>query len=115
MNLNRHFPYLVACYLIAVGLFFISSDMLGANYLSARPPGKYYLYLISLIFIAAGICAVYLRYQGKLRRSGKSVKEVRLEAIENLNDAALLANIALEQKDTEIQKAAEERLNEISN
>jgi hypothetical protein len=40
---------------------------------------------------------------------------VRLEAIENLNDAALLANIALEQKDTEIQKAAEERLNEISN
>jgi hypothetical protein len=115
MNLNRDFPYVVACYLIAVGLFFIFSDMLGADYLAARPPGKYYLYGLSIIFIAAGIVAVYLKYQGKLRRSDKSITEVRLEAIENLNDTALLANIALEETDSEVQKAAETRLKQISN
>jgi hypothetical protein len=115
MNWRRDFPYVVACYLISVGLFFILSDMLGANYLSAGPPGKYYLYFLSIIFIVAGIVAVYLKFQGRLKKSGKSLKEVRLEAIENLNDAALLANIALEQTDAEIQSAAEERLKEISN
>jgi len=113
MNLNRNLPYAVACYLIVVGLFFIISDMLGANYLSARPPGKYYLYGFSIICIAAGIIAVFLMYRGKLRKSGKSIKEVRLEAIENFKDAELLANIVLEEKDPEIQKLAEERLKEI--
>jgi hypothetical protein len=115
MNLNRDFPYLVACYLIAVGFFFILSDILGATYLSAGPPGKYYLYGLSIIFIAAGTGAVCLKYQGKLKRSGKTLKEVRLEAIEKLNDAALLANIAFEQDDEQIQNAAEERLKELSN
>jgi len=114
MNFNRYFPYVVACYLIAVGFFFIFSDMLGANYLAASPPGKYYLYGLSIIFIAAGIGAVYLKYQGKLRRAGKSIAEVRQEAIQNLNDTTLLANIALEETDPEIQQAAETRLKEIS-
>jgi flagellar motor component MotA len=114
MNLNRDFPYLVACYLIAVGLFFILSDILGAAYLSAGPPGKYYLYALAIIFIAAGTGAFILKYQGKLRRSGKTIKEVRLQAIENLNDAALLANIALEQDDEQIQNAAQERLKDLN-
>jgi hypothetical protein len=115
MNLNRDFPYLVACYLIAVGLFFILSDVLSVTYLSAAPPGKYYLYGLSIIFIVAGTGSVYLKYQGKLRRAGKCLKEVRLEAIENLNDSALLANIALEEEDDEIQSAAEQRLKELIN
>ena len=117
MNLNQDFPYLVAGYLIVVGFFFILSDILGAAYLSAAPPEKYYLYGLSIIFIVAGTCAIYLKYQGKLKRSGKSPKEVRLEAIANLNDAGLLANIALEDNDDddEIQSAAEERLKELSN
>jgi hypothetical protein len=113
MNLNRNFPYVVACYLIVIGLFFIASDMLGADYISAMPPGKYFLYGLSMIFIAAGVGAAYLRYRGKLRKSGKSVKEVRLEAIENFKDTELLVNIALEEKDVEIRKAAEKRLREI--
>ena len=114
MNLNRDFPYLVACYLIAVGLFFIFSDILGATYLSAGPPGKYYLYALAILFIAAGTGAVCLKYQGKLKKSGKTIKEVRLQAIENLNDAALLANIALEQDDEQIQNAAQERLKDLN-
>lgn len=116
MNLNRDFPYLVAGYLIVVGFFFILSDILDAAYLSAAAPEKYYLYGVSIIFIVAGACAIYLKYQGKLKKSGKSLKEVRLEAIANLNDAGLLANIALEENDDdEIQSAAEERLKELSN
>jgi hypothetical protein len=93
MNLNTNFPYVVAYYSVAGGLFFIFSDILGANYLSAKPPGKYLLYGFSIFSIAAGIGAVYLMYRGKLRKSGKSVKEIRLEAIENFKDAELLANI----------------------
>jgi hypothetical protein len=56
-----------------------------------------------------------IKNQGKLKRSGKTLKEVRLEAIEKINDASLLANIALEQDDEQIQIAAEERLKELSN
>ena len=115
MNLNRDFPYLVASYLIVVGLFFIVSDIMDATYLSAEPPGKYFLHGLSVFFVAAGTAAVYLKYQGRLKKSGKTLKEVRMEAIENLKDAALLANIALDQEDEEIQKAAETRLKEISN
>jgi hypothetical protein len=112
MNLNRNFPYVVVCYIIVVGLFFIIFDMWGAAFISTMPPGKYYLYGFSIVFIVAGIGAVFLMHQGKLK---KSVKEVRLEAIENFKDTELLANIALEDKDVEIQKAAEERLKEIGN
>jgi hypothetical protein len=106
---------LVASYLIVVGLFFIVSDILDATYLSAEPPGEYFLHGISVFFIAAGAAAVYLKNQGRLKKSGKTLKQVRLDAIENLKDTALLANIALDQEDEEIQKAAEERLKEISN
>jgi hypothetical protein len=115
MDLNRHFPYLVACYLIAVGFFFILSDILDTAYLSAEPPGKYYLHGFSIVLIIAGAGAIYLKRRGKLKKSGKTIKEVRLEAIENLTDAALLANIALEQEDEEIQSAAEERLKDLNN
>jgi hypothetical protein len=114
MNLKKEFPYVVAIYLIAVGLFFILSDTLGASYFSAEPPGKYYLFAISFVFIAAGVVACYLKYQGRMKIAGKSVREVRLEAIENFKDKALLANIALEENDPEIQKAAEERLKAVS-
>jgi hypothetical protein len=114
MDLNRHFPYVVACYLIAVGFFFILSDILDTAYLSAEPPGKYYLHGFSVVFIIAGACAIYLKHQGKLKKSGKTIKEVRLEAIENLTDATLLANIALKQEDEEIQSAAQERLKDLS-
>ena len=31
MNLNTNFPYVVAYYSVVVGLFYISSDILGAN------------------------------------------------------------------------------------
>ena len=115
MNLNRDFPYLVASYLIVVGLFFIVSDIMDATYLSAEPPGKYFLHGLSVFFIAAGTTAFYLKYQGRLKKAGKTLKEVRLEAIEKLDDTTLLANIALDQEDEEIQTAAEERLKEISN
>ena len=115
MNSKKDFPYVVASYLIAVGLFFIISDVLGADYLTLEPPGKYYLFSISIIFIAAGIVAVYLKYQGRLRVAGKSVTEVRLDAIENLTDISMLANIALEETDPKIQQAAEERLRAVSN
>ena len=98
-----------------VQLHAIVSDILDATYLSAEPPGKYLLHGLSVFFIAAGTAAVYLKYQGRLKKSGKTLKEVRMEAIEKLDDTTLLANIALNQEDEEIQNAAEERLKEISN
>jgi hypothetical protein len=113
MNWQQDFPYVVAGYLIAVGLFFILSDILGANFLAAKPPGKYYLLGISIVFIASGAAAFVLKRQGKLKKSAKTVKEGRLEAVENFDDPALLANVALEDKDREIRKAAQRRLKEI--
>ena len=78
MDLNRHFPYLVACYLIAVGFFFILSDILDTAYLSAEPPGKYYLHGFSIVLIIAGASAIYLKRQGKLKKSPTVLARLQL-------------------------------------
>ena len=60
MNLKNNIPYLVACYLIAVGLLFISSSLINMPFLNTEPPRSYILMVISVIFIIAGIGAIYL-------------------------------------------------------
>ena len=52
--------------------------------------------------------------QGKLKKSGKSITEVRQESVKKLKDPALLAQIVSEDQNSEIRKAAENRLEELN-
>jgi hypothetical protein len=115
MHLKKNFPYGVAGYVIAVGVFFCVSTLIEGALLDPEPPGSYFLIVLSIIFIGAGICAIFLLHQGKLEKSGKSITEVRQQAIEKLKDPTMLAQIALEDQNPEIRKTAEERLEELNN
>lgn len=115
MYLKKNFPYLVAGYVIAVGLFFSVSALIKGIFLDPEPPGSHFLTVLSIIFIGAGIYSIYLLSHGKLEESGKSITEVRQESIEKLKDTALLAKIVLEDRNPEIRKTAEERLEELNN
>ena len=115
MYLKRNCPYIVAGYVTAVGLFFSYSAFIEGAFLDPEPPGSHFLAVLSIIFIGAGIYFIYLLNRGKLKKSGKTITEVRQEAIEKLKDQALLAQIALEDKNREIRKTAEKRLDELNN
>jgi len=113
MNIKKAFPYLVACYSIVVGMFFIIASLIDSPFLDTQPPGSYLLSAVSIIFIGVGTCYIYLLYKGRLTRAGKSISEVRQEAIEKMKDPGLLAKIALEDSNPETRKAAKERLEDL--
>lgn len=113
MNIQKAFPYLVAGYLVFVGLFFIIFSLFDMPLLNVEPPGSYILMVIDVIFIAVGICSIVLLHKGKLTKSGKPLIEIHIEFIEKIKDPALLSKIALEDSEPECRKAAQERLEDL--
>lgn len=113
MNIKRAFPYLVAGYSVVVGLFFIISSLIDMPFLNAEPPGSYILSVVSIIFIVVGSFYIYLLHKGNLAKAGKSIAEVRQEAIEKMKDPVLLSKIALEDSNPENRKAAQESLEDL--
>ena len=53
-------------------------------------------------------------FKGRLKRSGKTVKEVRLEAVAKLDAESMLADIALKDPDPDVRLIAQKRLEEIA-
>ena len=115
MYLKKNFPYIVAGFVIAVGVFFCVSALIEGALLDPEPPGSHFLIAFSIMFIGAGFYSIYLLNQGKLEESGKSTADVRQESIKKIKDQNLLAQITLEDQDPEIRKTAEERLEELNN
>jgi hypothetical protein len=113
MNLKKNLPYVVAGYVVAVGVFFGLSALMEGEFLDPEPPGKHYLLVVSIVFMCSGIYAIYLINRGKLKKSGKSITEVRQHAVGKMKDPRMLAQIALEDEDPEIRKTAEIRLQEL--
>ena len=113
MNIQKAFPYLVAGYTVVVGLFFLITPLIDTPFLNAEPPGSYILSVVSIIFIVVGSFYIYLLHKGKLAKAGKSIAEVRQEAIEKMKDPVLLSKIALEDSNPENRKAAQERLEDL--
>jgi hypothetical protein len=114
MYLKKNFPFLVGVFVITVGLLFCVSSLIEGALLDPKPPGSHFLLGISLLFIGIGIYSIYLLRQGKLKKSGKSITEVRQESVKKLKDPALLAQIVSEDQNSEIRKAAENRLEELN-
>jgi predicted CopG family antitoxin len=114
MNFERMFAHIVAGYLIAVGLFFGLASIFQVPYLQIEPAGKVLVLGISTVFAALGFGSLFLLRQGKLKKKGASLTEVRQEAIEKLKDPELLSRIALKDDDSELREAAKERLKELT-
>jgi predicted CopG family antitoxin len=113
MHLERIFAHIVAGYLMLVGLFFGLAAVFKIPSINVQPAGKFYVLGISIVFIVLGIGSFFLLRQGKLKKEGASISEVRQEAVEKLKDPELLARIAIKDPDAELRESAQERLKEI--
>lgn len=114
MNIRKYMPYTIAGFVVAVGVLFCVSVLIDGILFDAEPPGSHFLIGISILFMSAGIYYMYLLSRGKLKGSGKSIVDVRQEAIEKMDDPVLLARIASADEPPEIRKAAQERLEKIN-
>ncbi len=105
---------MISLFILLTGVFFLLVGFVENPILSVKPPGQLYLFGISGIFVCLGIYYSILWNRGGLRRKGKSVEEIRKEAVENLNDPQLLQKIALEEENEEIQEIAKKRLDDMA-
>ena len=113
MHLERTFAYIVAAYLVGVGLFFGLASVFMLPYLHIAPQSKLPVLGVAVVFVVLGSVSCFLLSRGKLRKEGASIAEVRQEAIEKMKDPELLSRIAIRDADSELRDAAMERLQEI--
>ncbi len=110
------FPMLIACFIALSGAVLLSLSLMGADFFSPQPPGKYILMALSAAFVVAGGYFAVMARRGELKRQGKTILEVRKEAVEKLKDPILLKKIAADEDEPEeIRTLAKERLNEFIN
>lgn len=107
-------PLMISLFILLTGIFFLLVSFMENPILEVSPPGQFYLVAIAGIFVCLGIYYSVLWNRGGLRRKGKSVEEIRKEAVENLNDPQLLQKIALEEENEEIQEIAKKRLDDMA-
>jgi hypothetical protein len=114
MILKSYFPLIVAGYVVAVGLFFLSTVVIENALITPAPAGRPVLLALSIAFAAAGAVFALMFFKGRLKRSGMTVKEVRLEAVAKLDAESMLADIALKDPDPDVRLVAQKRLEEIA-
>ena len=113
MRISNYTVYVLPGYLISVGLFFLITLLLDTQVFRADPPGKYILAAISAGFVVFGVVYLFLYCKERLPEYGKSIAEVRKEAIQKIKDESLLAKIATEDPNPRLRETARERLQEI--
>lgn len=114
MEKKNIIPMATAAFIVAVGLMFLGAVLIDLPPLKVKSPGNYVLAAVSLLFVFLGAIYAYLLAAGKLEHKGRTIAEVRQEAVENIKDRTLLAKIATEDPDPEVCEAAQERLQEIA-
>jgi hypothetical protein len=114
MILKTYFPLAVAGFVAAVGLFFLPAVVAEHPLVTPDPTHRTVLLALCVTLIAAGVLFIFLFFAGRLKRSGKSVRQVRVEAVAKLSDEPMLADIALKDPDPKVRDAAQRRLKEIA-
>ena len=113
MHFERIVSHLIAGFLIAVGLLFGIASTSRMPYINVHPSGRLPVLGISAVFVAAGICALYLLRKGRLKKEGVSIAAVRQEAIEKMKDPGLLSRIATRESNPDLRAAAQDRLKKL--
>jgi hypothetical protein len=111
--MERH-PQLIAAAIAATGAFFLGASILEFTFLQTEPPGVYFLMALSVIFLFCGSYFLIKAMRGQLHPSGKTVTDVRLNAIDKQDSAELLRQIARDDPEVEVREKALARLEEIS-
>jgi hypothetical protein len=113
MNKNSVIPLIFTVLITGVGLLFLVAAVFDLPRLGVKPPGSYLLSGVSLFFILFGITYGYLLVTGRLKKKGRTIVEVRQEAVKKMQDQTLLARLATGDTDPVVREAAEERLQEL--
>jgi hypothetical protein len=113
-ELKSILPLLVAVYVSATGIFFILASVFNTRIAPAGENGNALLLAISAAFVLAGVYFAFLFFTDRLKRKGKSIIEIRLEAIQKYDSQSILADIVRNETVPEIREAAQRRLEEIA-
>ena len=103
-----------AAFIVGVGMLFLGAALIDLPSLKVKSPENYVLAGAAIFFVLFGCVYGYLLARGKLTGKGRTVTEVRQEAVEKIKDQSLLARMAREDPDKEVRAAAQERLQEIT-
>jgi hypothetical protein len=115
MNSREILPVAVMGYLLIIGFFFLITSTVGSPFFVPDTPGRYYLTVISIVFILLAVCFFVLWQRGRLEKKGITVVEVRKETIEKMKDEIFLAKVATDENEySEVREKAAERLAEIT-
>lgn len=113
MQLQKNYPFWIACFVASVGLFFAVLPLVQNSIIHVKAPHKYYLSAGALLFIYAGCRYGYLAIKGRLKRQGVTTTEVRKQALKKINSEAYLAKAAREDPDPEVRQTAIKELEKI--
>jgi hypothetical protein len=114
MKIMERHPQLIAAAIAATGALFLGASILEFPFLQTEPPGVYFLMALAIVFLFCGSYFLIKANRGQLDPSGKTVTDVRLGAIENMDSAELLSQIAREDPDADVREKALARLEEIA-
>jgi hypothetical protein len=113
MDKKIFLPMATVAFIVAVGLLFLGAVLIDLPPVEVKSPENYVLAGVAVFFLLFGCVYGYLLATDKLARKGRTITEVRQEAVEKIKDQSLLARVATEDPDMEIREAAQERLQEI--
>jgi len=113
MEQKRVSDFVLTTFVTAVGLLFLTAVLFDLPSLGVKSPDSYMLLAVSLFFVLFGLAYGYLLATGRLERQGRTITEVRQEAIEKMRDQNLLAKTAKDDPNPVVREAAKERLQEL--
>lgn len=110
---ERHLQFIAAA-VSAVGALFLSATIFEFSFLTTQLPEAYFLSGLSICFIFGGVYFLIKAYRGQLRPSEKTITDVRIQTVEQMQDKELLSQIAREDPDTTVREKAIQRLEEFA-
>ena len=114
MQRQEWYDQFLAGAIAAVGALFLSASIFDYSFLTTQPPGAYFLSALSICFIFAGLYFLIKSYRGLLKPSGKTITDVRIQAVEKMQSKDLLNQIAREDPESVVREKAIERLEELA-
>ena len=111
MNLKTAFPLMVMGYLLLTGVFFLVAGLFGWPFLAVDASRASAVNVLSGVFILLSF-SFYIAWQrGNLNKRGKTLLQVRLEAVEKAKERSTLLKIAEdEDENPDVRRRAAERL-----
>lgn len=115
MNLKAAFPVMVMGYLLATGLLFLAASFFEVPFLYVDPSRGPAVGGIALVLILFSLLFFLAWRRGRLRKQGKTLLEVRLEAVEKAKERSTVLKIAEDPEENPlVRERARERLKDFA-